>query len=243
MQYYGSYTLIIILSLILTLLWAIIYKIPLGKIKLLKKSAIYVCGWFNIEKGTYLEAIKATYFVVFGIIAIKLFAKYFAVHIYSLFSLNKIWYGIFLMLMVFIVLIEITMLIGIWIIEILFKSNIRETISNIHWISFDEKYPMYTAIIRPFYIVMLESIFFYGILMNILTIKLYMPFIIALIIVTILFTFGKLLIVKTKEQAVIFGIWNFVLFFTNGLVLGYTGSLVIPIIIYFLSTSFWVFKH
>ncbi len=243
MQYYRSYIIIIILSLILTLLWAIIYKIPLGKIKLLKKSSVYVCGWFNIEKDTYLESIKATYFVVFGIIAIELFAKHFKVHIHSLFSLNKIWYGIFLILMVSIVLIEITMLIGIWLIEILFKSNIREAISNIHWISFDEKYPMYTAIIRPSYIVILESIFFYGILMNILTIKLYIPFIIALIIVTVLFTLGKLLIVKTKEQAVIFGIWNFVLFFTNGLVLGYTGSLVIPIIIYFLSTSFWVFKH
>ncbi|SUY47550.1 Uncharacterised protein [Clostridium putrefaciens] len=242
MQYYRSY-IIILLSLILTLLWAIIYKIPIRKMKLFKKSSVYVCGWLNIEKDTYLEIMNATYFVLFGIVDIKLLASYFNINIDSLFSLNKLWYGIFLMLMVFIVLIEITMLIGVLVIEILLKSNIRKTISNVHWIPFDEKYPMYTAIIRPCYIVVLESIFFYGILMKTLTINLYMPFISALIIVTVLFTLGKLLVVKTKEQAVIFGIWNLVLFFTNGLVLGYTGSLVIPIIIYFLSTSFWVFKH
>ena len=243
MQY--SLIITLIISIIVTYLWSLTYKISISKTKFLKKTSLWVCGSFDIEKSTYLDMVRGLYYLVFGAIVNLVFVKYYNLQLAQLgkeFTFAYFLKGLAVMILVLIMLVELSSAVSLLIIMLLIKGDLRRAITDIQWLSFNPKHPMYTAIIRPLAVVIIEMIFYYGILFRVLTAQYGINFILSIIICSAIFSFGKLFIAKNKEQAVAFVCWHFFTALGCGLVLGFTGSLILPMLTYYLSASFWAFK-
>ncbi|GAA0732306.1 type II CAAX prenyl endopeptidase Rce1 family protein [Clostridium oceanicum] len=237
----------ILITSILAILWALVYKFNINKSKFLKKSYLYIGDLFNIQKKTFLYMIKFTYYVMFSLISIISYKMYFNVNLKNLFNipfnLSNIGIEILLFIISIIAIIEVWFFISSSFIYFVLKKDMNSVMNSINWIVYDKKHPIYTGIIRPLGIVIIESIFYYGIILNILTTKYNISYLLSLFILSLIFALSKILTLKDMDQKILFGAWSFSMFFILGGLFGYTDNIIIVMIMYWLNISFWVFKR
>ncbi|MFD3156232.1 SagF family protein [Haloimpatiens sp. FM7330] len=241
-QSYNNF--IIVLGLFIYVFLIYIFNlINIKDIKFLKKFSLYLCGIINIRKQIFWEVFKFIYFFIIGILPSIYFCIRSRMQIKYISSNINVLTSIAVFIIAFVAILEITFFVVIVVVEVLMGKNSRNELSKVSWIKFNNKYPIYTGIIRPIITALLETILFYGIFFYILNNICNFSIAICLILLAVLYTFSKILLVRNKEQALMYGTWAFMLNIVGGMLYIYSTSILLTLMLYMLYMFIIAFKE
>ncbi|EJO5349005.1 hypothetical protein NRP93_003157 [Clostridium botulinum] len=239
--YYKSliFLFIIIYIVLLYLPTSIGYK----KFKFIKRICLNLGSVIGITPNGCWNLIKYVHLSIIGIVPIGYFFYKGFVKSYNIYPEINIFKSIISIILSFIAVLEISFFVIIVIVSYLMKKDSRKEIANVSWIKFNKKYPFYTGIIKPIIYALFEVALYYYVLLYILNDYLKLSFIYSFIAIGILYAMGKLVFTKNKEQALIYGIWAFVLNFIGSCIMVYSNSITLTIALYLLYSFIIAFKE
>jgi hypothetical protein len=132
---------------------------------------------------------------------------------------------------------------NILIISILLNKNFNKIISDIKWIQFDDGYSMYTKIIRPILIGIIESIMYSCILIKLSIDVLNVNFFSSIIVASLVYGICKALMMKDNTHKLVMLMFGFCIAITGSLLYGITENIIYTCLLYIFNISFWVFKR
>lgn len=244
MIYKYRYLLGFILIILMVLLCNLVNKINLksfwSKQIYLKANRI-----ISLDKDSYILVLRALIYMSIAVLS--------AVTTYIIFKLDwSILYiyrestlgqSFALLIITAIVSIKIFFLLTTIIISVIKKKNVQNYITDMKWIESNEKYRVYTKVIRTIIIGSIDGIAYCVIFNGIGTSVLGMNFLLTTLIVSIYCGIGKTLLMKQSDKKIIMFLYGFCYCFAATLLYGATGNFINPIILFILGTSFWVFKR
>lgn len=236
-----------ILVFILMMIYIAILYIPINinykKFKFIKKMCLNVGSFLGIKPMACWNVIKNIYLLIIGGIPLTYcFYKGF-VKVYNIYTETNIIKSIMAIVLSFIGVLEISFFIIIVIVSYLMKKDSRKEMSQVSWIKFNKDKPFYTGIIKPIIYALFEVVLYYYLMFYILNDYLKLSFMLSIISIAILYSISKLVLVRNKEQALIYGTWSFSLNFIGSCVLIYTNSITPTFILYLLYSFLICFKE
>ncbi|AWZ49247.1 hypothetical protein C3495_10665 [Clostridiaceae bacterium 14S0207] len=238
MEYLNKFMIIIFLFIYVYFLY-IFMRINIKNVLWIKKCYLWFNGLCNVSKESFMEGVKVIYLGILTLIPI-LFGTFkgfkMLIKIVPTIGIIK---SVFLFLLSFFTIIQILFFVMIVLVEVIMKQDSRKQMQEIKWIKFNRNRPLYTGIIKPLCYSLWEVVILYNIFFYILNNKLKLNIFLVILILSLLYSFSKLIAIKTIPQALIYGIWAFCLCLCSTLVLIYSGGILISFLI-FLSFNFLV---
>ncbi|MPQ43785.1 SagF family protein [Clostridium tarantellae] len=236
-----------ILTLVLLIIYTSILYLPMRfSIKnstVIKRSCLSISSLINSKINIAWEGIKVIYIVIIGLLPVIFIYNKGYVFYYNIFSGNKIWQSIVLLILSIITIIEITFFISIVIVNIVMGKDSRMEMSKVSWIKFDKNNPMYTALVRPIIFAIVEIILYYFIFLGLLVNLANLPLVISIYIIAFLYSISRIIATKNISQGLIYGTFSFILNLLGGALIFYSGCLIYTIILYIIYYMLIAFKE
>lgn len=236
-----------ILVFILMSIYIILLYLPINinykKFKSIKKLCLNLGGFIGISPTNCWNLIKYIYLLIIGVIPMAYFFYKGFVKSYNICTQTNIIKSFILIILSFIGVLEISFFIIIVIVSYLMKKDSRKEMSKVSWIKFNKEYPFYTGIVKPIIYAFFEVLFYYYVILYIVNDYLQVPIMHSIIGIAILYSISKLVLIKNKEQALIYGIWAFVLNFIGSCIMIYSNSIILTLILYLFYSFIIAFKE
>ena len=236
-----------ILVFILMSIYIILLYLPINinykKFKSIKKLCLNLGGFIGILPTNCWNLIKYIYLLIIGVIPMAYFFYKGFVKSYNICTQTNIIKSFILIILSFIGVLEISFFIIIVIVSYLMKKDSRKEMSKVSWIKFNKEYPFYTGIVKPIIYAFFEVLFYYYVILYIVNDYLQVPIMHSIIGIAILYSISKLVLIKNKEQALIYEIWAFVLNFIGSCIMIYSNSIILTLILYLFYSFIIAFKE
>nr|WP_265327673.1 SagF family protein [Clostridium tepidum] len=218
-------------------------KINYKKFRATKKLCLNLSGVIGISPTNFWSLIKYAHLLIIGVIPMAYFFYKGLVKNYSFYIETNVIESFILVILSFIGILEISFFIIIVVVSYLMKKDSRKEMSNVSWIKFDKKYPFYTGILKPIIYAIFEVLLYYYLMFYIINNYLKVPIMYSILGIAILYSVSKMVFTKNKEQALIYGIWAFVLNIIGSCIMIYSNSIILTFILYLLYSFIIVFKE
>ncbi|MDK2584514.1 hypothetical protein QOZ83_01460 [Romboutsia sedimentorum] len=211
----------------------------------MKRTYLYINSKVSLSKNVYLYSLKIALYSILMYIAVVLIGNISDIDISILkFSTNENIFKCFIELIASLMInINIFFLSNILIISILLNKNLNKIISDIKWIQCDDEYSIYTKIIRPILIGIVESIMYSCILIKLSIDVLNIDFFSSIIITALVYGICKALMMKDNTHKLVMLMFGFFIAMTGSLLYGVTENIIYTSLLYIFNISFWVFKR
>ncbi|MDK2562269.1 hypothetical protein QOZ84_01815 [Romboutsia sedimentorum] len=211
----------------------------------MKRTYLYINSKVSLSKNVYLYSLKIALYSILMYIAVVLIGNISDIDISILkFSTNENIFKCFIELIASLMInINIFFLSNILIISILLNKNLNKIISDIKWIQCDDEYSIYTKIIRPILIGIVESIMYSCILIKLSIDVLNVDFFSSIIITALVYGICKALMMKDNTHKLVMLMFGFFIAMTGSLLYGVTENIIYTSLLYIFNISFWVFKR
>ena len=242
MSLYFKSLVFILMSIYIVLLYFPI-NINYKKFKSIKKLCLNLGGFIGISVTNCWSLIKYIHLLTMGVIPMAYFFYKGFVKSYNICIQTNIIESFILIILSFIGILEISFFIIIVIVSYLMKKDSRKEMSKVSWIKFNKEYPFYTGIVKPIIYSFFEVLFYYYVMLYIFNDYLQVSLMNSIIGIAILYFISKLVFTKNKEQALIYGIWAFVLNFIGSCIMIYSNSIILTLILYLFYSFIITFKE
>lgn len=211
----------------------------------MKRTYLYINSKVSLSKNVYLYSLKIALYSILMYIAVMLIIHISDIDISILkFSTNENIFKCFIELIASLMInINIFFLSNILIISILLNKNLNKIISDIKWIQCDDEYSIYTKMIRPILIGVVESIMYSCILIKLSIDVLNVDFFSSIIIASLVYGICKALMMKDNTHKLVMLMFGFFVAISGSLLYGITENIIYTSLLYIFNISFWVFKR
>ncbi|NKF07128.1 hypothetical protein J1C67_11085 [Clostridium gasigenes] len=229
---------------LITVLLNLINRINIKSVKA-KQTYLSVNRVISISKQSYMYSLRAIIYITISIISLVVIIGTFKVDIRTLLFMDgqNILKAIISLVLGIFVSMKMFFITSILFISFILKKDLTGCITKVKWIDKSEEYAFYTKIIRPCAIAIFEVILYCVIFNNILLLNTDINFVVSALIVSVIYGFGKSLLVCDLELKVLMFSYGFWSLFTANLVYGFTGNALYSICLFIVTISFWVFKR
>ncbi len=211
----------------------------------MKRTYLYINSTVSLSKNVYLYSLKIALYSILMCIAALLITNISDIDISILkFYTSENIFKCFIELIASLMInINVFFLSNILIISILLKKNLNKIISDIKWIQCDDEYSIYTKMIRPILIGIVESIMYSCILIKLNIDVLNVDFFSSIIIASLVYGICKALMMKDNTHKLVMLMFGFFVAITGSLLYGITENIIYTSLLYIFNISFWVFKR
>ncbi|KOR25343.1 SagF family protein [Clostridium sp. L74] len=235
--------LVFLLMTVYTVLLYLPMNINYKKFKSTKKLCLNLSGVIGISPANCWSLIKYIYLLTIGVIPIACFFYNRIVKNYSFYTEINIIKSFILVILSFIGILEISFFMIIVVVSFLMKKDSRTEMSDVSWIKFNKKYPFYTGMLKPIIYTVFEILLYYYVMLYVINDYLKVPVMYSILGIAILYSVSKLAFTKNKEQALIYGVWAFVLNIIGSCIMIYSNSIILTFILYLLYSFIIAFKE
>lgn len=236
-----------ILVFLFMIIYTIILYLPMNinykKFKSTKKLSLNLSGVIGISPANCWSLIKYIYLLIIGVIPIAYFFYNGIVKNYSFYTETNIIKSSILVILSFMGILEISFFMIIVVVSFLMKKDSRTEMSDVSWMKFNKKYPFYTGMLKPIIYTVFEILLYYYVMLYVINDYLKVPVMYSILGIAILYSASKLAFTKNKEQALIYGIWAFVLNIIGSCIMIYSNSIILTFILYLLYSFIIAFKE
>lgn len=235
--------LVFLLMTIYTVLLYLPMNINYKKFKSTKKLCLNLSGVIGISPANCWSLIKYIYLLTIGVIPIACFFYNRIVKNYRFYTEINIIKSFILVILSFIGILEISFFMIIVVVSFLMKKDSRTEMSDVSWIKFNKKYPFYIGMLKPIIYTVFEILLYYYVMLYVINDYLKVPVMYSILGIAILYSVSKLAFTKNKEQALIYGVWAFVLNIIGSCIMIYSNSIILTFILYLLYSFIIAFKE
>ena len=242
---YSNLNIIAFVSIIVMSVFAnLVNKIDIRSLKI-KQNYLFINRFLKISKDAYLYFFRAIIDLALLIIIVILMLKTYKLNngIFFLYDKADAFKSIIALVLSIVVSIKMFFITSIIIISLILKKNLTNCISNVKWIENKESYSLYTKLIRPVTLAVVEGMIYSVVLNGIGTSILKLNFLVITIILSLAYGIGKMLIPDKLENRLLMFSYGFWVCFVGTLLYGFTGNFIYPICLFIVNTSFWAFKR
>lgn len=211
----------------------------------MKRTYLYINSKVSLNKNVYIYTLKIALYSILMYISVMLIGHISDIDISILkFYTNENIFKCFIELIASLMInINVFFLSNILIISILLNKNLNKIISDIKWIQCDDEYSIYTKMIRPILIGIIESIIYSCILIKLNIDVLNVDFFSSIIIASLVYGICKALMMKDNTHKLVMLMFGFFIAISGSLLYGITENIIYTSLLYIFNISFWVFKR